>query len=78
MFLFGFIKYFCTGEKDGNSHVHILPGFYSSLGPVGFGGKECPEWQFLKALLPCRTLELITAKCSTTFVFVNGFKLSTV
>lgn len=58
-------------------YVHILPSFYSSLGPVGFGGKEWPEWLFLKAFLPCRALELITAKCSTTF-FVEGFKLATV
>lgn len=59
-------------------YVHILHGFYSSFSPVGFGGKDWPEWLFLKAFLPCRALELITAKCSTTFVFVGGFKWTTV
>lgn len=52
--------------------------FFLGFIPVGFAGKEWPEWLLLKAFLPCKALELITAECSTTFVFVDGFKLTTV
>lgn len=52
--------------------------FFRGFIPVVFEGKEWPEWLLLKAFLPCKALELITAKCSTTFVFVDRFKLTTV
>jgi len=29
-------------------YVHILPGFYSSLGPVGFWGEEVAKMAFFK------------------------------
>lgn len=52
-------------------YVHIQPEFYGSLSPFEFRGKGWPKRLFLKAFLPFRALELITAKWSTTFVLLS-------